>query len=61
MRTTTKRDEPSQRADAAKKRGAPPTYAAHAVRKDVTVRVSVKSPQTPETEELREHGYGHGV
>ena len=41
-------------------KGAPPTYAAHAVRRDVSVRVSVRSPQA-EAEELREEGYGHGV
>jgi hypothetical protein len=40
--------------------GAPATCAAHAMRKDVSVRVSV-TPPTPEPEELREHGYGHGV
>jgi hypothetical protein len=41
-------------------RGAPATYAAHAVRRDVSVRVSVRAP-SPESEELREDGYGHGV
>jgi hypothetical protein len=42
-------------------RGAPHTYAAHAVRKDVTVRVSLAPPAPPDSEELGEHGYGHGV
>ena len=41
-------------------KGSPSTSAAHAVRRDVSVRVSVRSPQ-PEAEELREEGYGHGV
>lgn len=41
-------------------RGAPPTGAAKAVRRDVTVRVSVTA-SFPEPEELREPGYGHGV
>jgi hypothetical protein len=40
--------------------GAPPTYAAYASRKDVSVRVSVR-PVLVEAEELREEGYGHGV
>jgi hypothetical protein len=41
-------------------RGAPPTAAAQAVRRDVSVRVSVTA-SFPEPEELREPGYGHGV
>ena len=45
---------------AAPQRGAPPTCAANAVRRDVTVRVSVTAA-FPEPEELREPGYGHGV
>ena len=40
--------------------GAPFTYAAHAVRKNLSVRVLVK-PAPAEPDELREHGYGHGV
>jgi hypothetical protein len=38
----------------------PASYAAHAFRKDLAVRVLVKPPH-PEPEELREDGYGHGV
>jgi hypothetical protein len=60
METTKKRDEPAERPQKPPERGAPATYAAHAMRKDVTVRVSVTAP-TPEPEELRELGYGHGV
>ena len=41
--------------------GAPATFAAHAVRRDVSVRVSVRATTSPEPEEPGEHGYGHGV
>ena len=41
--------------------GSPATFAAHAVRRDVSVRVSVKATAHTEPEELGEHGYGHGV
>ena len=51
---------PAKRPQNVPEKGAPATYAAHAMRKDVTVRVSVTTP-APEPEELREHGYGHGV
>jgi hypothetical protein len=60
METSKKADEPAKPPQKTPERGAPATYAAHAMRKDVTVRVSVAAP-TPEPEELREHGYGHGV
>ena len=40
--------------------GAPATYAAYAMRKNVSVRVSVRAVAA-EPEELREEGYGHGV
>ena len=60
MQIPTKRDEAVQRPSTAPKRGAPATYAAHALRKDVSVRVFVVS-KTPDHEELREPGYGHGV
>jgi hypothetical protein len=60
MYTQVKRDEPSKPVQPSPQRGEPPTYAAHAVRKDVTVRVSVAPPQSHDTEE-REDGYGHGV
>jgi len=60
MQTSTRRDDPSKRPQPPPERGAPPTYAAHASRKDVSVRVLV-TPATPEPEELREDGYGHGV
>jgi hypothetical protein len=57
---------PAKRPEAAKSperppaRGAPATYAAYALRKDLSVRVSVRSTAT-DAEELREEGYGHGV
>jgi hypothetical protein len=60
MQMSSKRDEPVKRPSPSPERGAPPTDAAHAVRKDVSVRVLVK-PKSTEPEELREHGYGHGV
>jgi hypothetical protein len=59
MKMSTKPEEPAKQPSAAD-RGAPTTYAAHAVRKNVSVRVLVK-PTPSEVEELREHGYGHGV
>jgi hypothetical protein len=59
MQMSTKRDEPAKRPSSSPERGAPATYAAHAWRKDVSVRVFVM--KTPDHEELREPGYGHGV
>jgi hypothetical protein len=55
-----KPEEPAKRPSSTAERGAPPTYAAHALRKNLSVRVLVK-PATGETDELKEHGYGHGV
>jgi hypothetical protein len=55
-----KPEEPAKRPATAAGRGAPPTYAAYAVRKNVSVRVLVK-PTASESDELPEHGYGHGV
>lgn len=60
MHTPTKRDDPAKQAQPAPKQGAPASYAAHAERKNVSVRVLVR-PTGTETEELREDGYGHGV
>jgi hypothetical protein len=60
MQMSTRRDEPSKRPDPSQERGAPATYAAHALRKNLAVRVTVK-PSGAEPEELREPGYGHGV
>ena len=60
MQTPTRRDEPSKNPKPAPERGAPTTHAAHAGRKNLSVRVMVK-PASPEPDELREHGYGHGV
>jgi hypothetical protein len=57
---STKREEPAKRRQPAPEQGAPASHAAHAVRKNVAVRVLVK-PTTVESEELREDGYGHGV
>ena len=60
MQGTTKRDEPAKRPTPSQGRGTPATGPMHSVRKDVTVRPFV-SPPLPETDELKEHGYGHGV
>jgi hypothetical protein len=60
MKMMTKPEDPAKRPTPAPERGAPATHAAHAVRKNVSVRVSVRS-NAVEGEELREHGYGHGV
>jgi hypothetical protein len=59
MKSSTKPGEPAKQPTAAD-RGAPATYAVHAVRKNLTVRVLV-APTPNEADELREHGYGHGV
>jgi hypothetical protein len=59
MQISQRREEPSPRPQSRPERGAPPTYAAHAFRKNLAVRVLVKPAS--ESEELREHGYGHGV
>jgi hypothetical protein len=55
-----KRQEPAKPHERPVAHGAPATYAAYAWRKDVSVRVSVRSVLV-EAEELREDGYGHGV
>ena len=60
MKMPTRPEEPAKPAQSGAERGVPPTYAAHARRKNLTVRVLVK-PAPGEAEELREHGYGHGV
>jgi hypothetical protein len=60
MKLPTRPEEPAKPAHSAADRGVPPTYAAHARRTNLTVRVLVK-PVANEAEELREHGYGHGV
>jgi hypothetical protein len=60
MKTSTRPDEPAKRPPSRPNRGSPAPVAAHATRKDVAVRVTVVA--TPaESDELREHGYGHGV
>lgn len=59
MKMSPKPEEPAKKPSGAD-RGAPFTYAAHAVRKDLSVRVLVK-PANVESDELPEHGYGHGV
>jgi hypothetical protein len=61
METPAKRQEPAKEQERPSARGAPATCAAYASRKDVAVRVSVKSAFVAEAEELREEGYGHGV
>lgn len=60
MQMSTRPEEPAKHPAPAPERGAPATYAAHAFRKNLAVRVLVK-PSRSEPEELREHGYGHGV
>ena len=60
MQGTTKEDEPAKRPPAPQGRGTPSTGPVHSVRKDVTVRLYV-SPPSPESEEIKEDGYGHGV
>ena len=61
MQSITKRDEPAKHQSAPAGKGTPATASALSARKDVTVRVSVSAPAAPEAEELKEHGYGHGV
>jgi hypothetical protein len=60
MQTTNKRDEPVKRPQPAPGRGSPSTHAAQSLRKTVTVRVAVPDPRA-DSDELKEHGYGHGV
>jgi hypothetical protein len=59
MNMPAKPEDPAKRSASAADRGAPSTYAAYAVRKNVSVRVWVKP--AAESDELPEHGYGHGV
>lgn len=61
MESMTKQDEPASRQKVETGPGTPSTTSVLAARKDVTVRVSVATPPTPENEELKEEGYGHGV
>ena len=60
MKTSLQQDDSAKRPQPVPSRGAPATYHAHAVRKDVAVRVLVRGT-AGEPEELREDGYGHGV
>jgi hypothetical protein len=60
MKTSNQPAEPAKRPQPAPERGSPATDAAHAVRKNVAVRVTVVTAPA-ESDELREHGYGHGV
>ncbi|HUE89498.1 MAG TPA: hypothetical protein VMO26_25760 [Vicinamibacterales bacterium] len=60
MKTSTQPDEPAKRVQPEPDRGSPATNAAQAVRKNMAVRVTVVTAP-PESDELREHGYGHGV
>jgi hypothetical protein len=61
METQSQRATETPRPQQAPGPGAPATYAAHAVRRDVSVRVSVKTTAASEPEEPGEQGYGHGV
>jgi hypothetical protein len=60
MDMSVKPDDPAKRPQPSPQRGAPASYAAHAMRKNVAVRILVK-PNAGEAEEPGEHGYGHGV
>ena len=60
MKTLTQPDEPAKPPQPGPDRGSRTSAPAHAVRKDVAVRVTVLATPT-ESDELREHGYGHGV
>jgi hypothetical protein len=60
MTTSTQPDEPAKRPQPRPERGSPTSVAAQAVRKNVAVKVTVVETPT-ETDELGEHGYGHGV
>ena len=60
METQSGQQKPVPKPQPAPPMGAPATYAAHAVRRDVSVRVSIRAP-LGDGEELREDGYGHGV
>lgn len=60
MQTRTQRDEPAKRPQRPAEHGAPGTYAAQAMRKNLSVRVTI-GQRPPEPEETGEHGYGHGV
>lgn len=61
MTGATKRDEPGKGSPPPPGRGTPPTAAVQATRKDVTVRVFLAAQPVPDSEELKEEGYGHGV
>jgi hypothetical protein len=61
MELPAKRPEPANESpERTPATGAPSTDAAYATRKDLSVRVSVRSVPM-EAEELKEEGYGHGV
>ncbi len=57
---TTQPEEPAKRPQPGPDRGSPTSTAAHAIRKTVAVRVT-RSAASTESDELGEHGYGHGV
>jgi hypothetical protein len=59
MQTSPNQEQPAKRPPAGPYRGAPPTHASHVLRKTAAIRTGRYVPV--ETEELREHGYGHGV
>ncbi len=59
MQRVTQPTEPAKRQPTAS-HGSPST-AALSARKDAPVRVPAPPPPHPESEELREDGYGHGV
>ena len=60
MERPAKPQEPAKPAERPPAPGAPATYLAYATRKNLSVRVLLRSAAV-EAEELREEGYGHGV
>ena len=59
MKAKTQPDEPAKRLQPGPDRGSPSTPS-QALRKNGAVRAAVAETPT-EPDELREHGYGHGV
>lgn len=55
------REESAKRTATEPDCGRPATWSACAAKKDLVVRVRIAQVVWPETEELREEGYGHGV
>jgi hypothetical protein len=60
-KSSTQREESAKPTATEPDCGRPATWAARAVKKDLVVRVRIAPIVWPETEDLREEGYGHGV